>query len=154
MTKASELTYQEELQRIAQKYGCDDIHGIKDALEAGNIERGDAKQLLVELGSPMHKIKLSTAMKTAGLSNKPQPGTAEEACVQAAMEIIMQLLKDLLGICTAEDIEREHDQQEALQHKRNIEQKHGSLMQFLTQIDTAANDDEYITPTKMRSRTP
>lgn len=153
----TEMTYEEELQRIAEKYGCSDIHGVKQALEAGEIKRTDARRLLLDMGSPARKLKIQNALRANGLSNRPQPSSAEDAAVQATMEIIMKLLRGLLGIRTAEDIERERDRKEAILQNRNIDQTHGNLMRILPQIEPpaeAANDDEFVSLTRVRARRP
>lgn len=134
------LTLDDELQRIAGKYGYDDIASISQALDAGDIQRHEARGLLTDLGKPLSQLNTREVMRSRGVGDKPMPRTAEEAAVQAAMEVVMKILKTIFGIRTAEDLEQEREQLEQTRRALNLERNHAQAMQMMSD---AANDDEF-----------
>ena len=68
------------------------------------------------------------------------PRTADEAAMQAAMEVVMQILKTLFGIRTADDLERDLEQLEQTRLALNLERNHAQAIQMMSD---AANDDEF-----------
>lgn len=133
-------TLEDEFQRIATKYGYDDIASISQALDAGEIQRKDARGLLTDLGKPLSQLNTRDVMRSRGIGDKPIPRTTEEAAVQAAMEVVMKILKTIFGIRTAEDIELEREQLERTRQALNLERNHAQAMQMMSD---AANDDEF-----------
>lgn len=129
-----------EFQRIAAKYGYADIASINQALDAGEIQRGDARGLLTDLGKPLSQLNTRDVMRSREVGDKPMPRTAEEAAVQAAMEVVMKILKTIFGIRTAEDLEQEREQLERTRQALNLERNHAQAMKLMSD---AANDDEF-----------
>lgn len=136
-TPATSPTLEDELQRIAEKYGHDNIASVSKALDAGEIQRKDARGLLTDLGKPLSRLNTRDIMRSRGVGDKPVPRTAEEAAVQAAIEVVMKILKSLFGIRTAEDFEQEREQ---TRRSLNLERNHVRAMQMMSD---AANDDEF-----------
>jgi len=136
-TPATSPTLEDELQRIAEKYGHDNIASVSKALDAGEIQRKDARGLLTDLGKPLSQLNTRDIMRSRGVGDKPVPWTAEEAAVQAAIEVVMKILKSLFGIRTAEDLEQEREQ---TRRSLNLERNHARAMQMMSD---AANDDEF-----------
>lgn len=130
----------DEFQRIASKYGYDDIADINQALDAGEIQRQDARGLLTDLGKPLSQLNTRDIMRSRGIGDKPMPRTAEEAAVHAAMEVVMKILKTIFGIRTADDIEQGREQLKQIRRALNLERNHAQAMQMMS---GAANDDEF-----------
>lgn len=139
-TTTPQPTLDGEFQRIAAKYGYDDLSGISRALDDGEIQRKDARCLLTDLGKPLSQLDTREVMRSYGVGDKPMPRTAEEAAVQTAMEVVMKILKTLFGIRTAEDLEQEREQLERTRQALNLERNHARAMQMMSD---AANDDEF-----------
>jgi hypothetical protein len=133
-------TLEDEFQRIATKYGYDSLSDVSQALDAGEIQRQDARKLLVDLGKPISQLNTRDAMRARGMGEKPTPRTAEEAIVQAAMEIVMKILKGLFGIRTAEELEQDRERLEQTRRTINIERNHAEAVRMLNDVSEAAND--------------
>lgn len=133
-------TLEDEFKRIAAKYGHSDLSSISQALDAGEIQRQDARALLTDLVKPLSQLNTREVMRSRGVGVQPMPRTAEEAAVQAAIEVVMKILKTLFGIRTADDLERDREQLEQTRRALNLELNHAQAMQMMSD---AANDDEF-----------
>ncbi|MEQ6474553.1 hypothetical protein [Comamonas sp. wu1-DMT] len=148
----NEGTLEDEFKRIAEKYGYDNLSDISQALDAGEIHRKDARKLLVDLGKPISQLNTRDEMRARGVGEKPTPRTAEEASVQAAIEIVMKILKGLFGIRTAEEIEQDCERLEQARRTLNIERNHAEAVRTLNDVSKAANDDEFRVSSTSRHR--
>ncbi|EED67163.1 hypothetical protein SR914_19450 [Comamonas testosteroni] len=133
-------TLESEFQRIAAKYGYDDLSSISRSLDDTELQRKDARGLLMDLGKPLSQLNTRDVMRARGIGDKPMPRTADEAAMQAAMEVVMQILKTLFGIRTADDLERDLEQLEQTRLALNLERNHAQAIQMMSD---AANDDEF-----------
>lgn len=98
---------------------------------------------MADLGNPISLLNTRDVMRARGIGDKPTPRTVEEASVQAAVEIILKILKSIFGICTTNDIEQNRERLEQTLHAFHLERNHEKAMQMLGNFREAANDDEF-----------